>query len=329
MSLGKMYFRTALNCWYVNEKTDSGSRQHRLSPNENEARERYKLLAAEKGSSVQNPTVSDAVSLYLAWVEKNRSPDTADKKRRTLDKLVAQLGSTRADDLSPQAVLQWVSKTFPACNGTTIHDRITMVQTCWRWLEDSGHIRKSLIKRVPKPSPTGREWFLPSGRWPELLNGAGESAVPLLKLMLYSGCRPQEAIRLECQHWTGTHFALPPSKSKGKRQGRAIYVPDWLLAEIDTLVKTRHAGKVYLNKAGKPWNKNSLNCLFRRLKKKMDTPELCAYSLRHSFAADKIKKGVPIEIVAKLLGHTNSQMVYSRYGHLAAQVERLTSAVNI
>ena len=42
----------------------------------------------------------------------------------------------------------------------------------------------------------------------------------------------------------------------------------------------------------------------------------CVPRLRgHSFAVAKIESGVAIELVAQLMGHTITRMVYQRYGH--------------
>lgn len=41
-----------------------------------------------------------------------------------------------------------------------------------------------------------------------------------------------------------------------------------------------------------------------------------AHSLRHSFASELLRLGMPIEVVGKILGHANVQLTYSTYAHL-------------
>ncbi len=85
---------------------------------------------------------------------------------------------------------------------------------------------------------------------------------------------------------------------------------------------------MFTNQKGRPWTKSSLNCAARRVKKKLKMPDFCAYTCRHSFAADRVSAGVEIAVVAKLMGHTTTHMVYTRYGHLDSQDQRMLAALS-
>lgn len=320
--VGNMFFVTRLKCWYckVNGKFT------RLSPNEDDAKKAHAVLLAEHGCT--KPTVTDAVVMYLKWVQENRADKTHGKYERTLNSFAAMYPTLLAADVRPKHADAWIKKHAEGCNATTVNDRMTTLQGCWSWLERQGHL-KSELRTLNKPTPKARELFIESERWEELLKAAGPSVRPVIRFMLFSGCRPQEVVMLQAKHWTGTHFALPKSRAKGKRAGRAIRVPEWMVEEIGQLVAKRKKDEyVFQTNAGSPWTKDSMNCAFRRLRKKMGEPELCATTLRHSFAADKIRRGESIEIVAKLMGHSSTAMVFARYGHLASQVERLNATLN-
>jgi len=70
---------------------------------------------------------------------------------------------------------------------------------------------------------------------------------------------------------------------------------------------------------GKPWRRQHAQ-LFRRAVAKAGLPrQLVFHCLRHTYASDLIRAGVPIEVVAKQLGHANSMTVSNTYGHLAEQ----------
>lgn len=43
------------------------------------------------------------------------------------------------------------------------------------------------------------------------------------------------------------------------------------------------------------------------------------HGLRHTYASDLIRQGVPLEIVAKQLGHADIRTVSQTYGHIAEQ----------
>ena len=61
----------------------------------------------------------------------------------------------------------------------------------------------------------------------------------------------------------------------------------------------------------------------RRLKKKLNIPELCAYMCRHSFAhANLVQGGDPLA-VAKAMGHRDTKMIATRYGHVEKSLDYL------
>jgi integrase len=51
----------------------------------------------------------------------------------------------------------------------------------------------------------------------------------------------------------------------------------------------------------------------QRFTRSHDVPAVTCLSLRHSFATAAIRSGVPVELVSKMLGHTNITTTYNRY----------------
>jgi integrase len=47
------------------------------------------------------------------------------------------------------------------------------------------------------------------------------------------------------------------------------------------------------------------------------TPSVNFHCLRHTYASHAVMNGVPLLVVAKNLGHTDTRMVEQHYGHLA------------
>ena len=46
-------------------------------------------------------------------------------------------------------------------------------------------------------------------------------------------------------------------------------------------------------------------------------PEITFHGLRHTWASNAVMAGMPLMIVAKNLGHSDTRMVEKHYGHLA------------
>lgn len=76
-----------------------------------------------------------------------------------------------------------------------------------------------------------------------------------------------------------------------------------------------------LNSKGRPWNKNSINCRFKRSKKELEMPKLCATVLRHSYAHYRLTNGQEALTVAELLGHRDTRMLAERYGKIGRNRE--------
>ena len=133
--------------------------------------------------------------------------------------------------------------------------------------------------------------------------------------MLDSGARPQEVCRAEARHFDRENCRLvfPASESKGKKRPRVIYLPPVSLEIVNRLAKD---GPIFRTTKGTAWTRNSVNCRFKRLKRKLKMPKLCATVLRHSYAHHRLETGTDSMIVSKLMGHVDGRMLATRYGHI-------------
>lgn len=308
--VGKMYWVTRLGCFYCKV----GGKQVRLSPEKEDARQLYARILAKHGS-IRVPTVRDVVAIYLGKV--HLEPSTIAKKKRVLDTLIEMYGDLEARELSASDIDLWVDRYYPNVNSTTKRDRIAEPQAAWRFAAETGLIPANRIACVRKPTASQREHFIPKSDWDRYLAACPNRKFRLLvEFGLYTGARAQEAVILTSDDWGGDRFTLPKARAKGRRRGRLIMVPARLRPAIEREIED-HDGIVFRNTRGEPWNKNSLNCSMRRMKEKLGDPELCFTSLRHSFATAKVAAGVPLETVAKLMGHSSTKMVYERYARFA------------
>ena len=77
------------------------------------------------------------------------------------------------------------------------------------------------------------------------------------------------------------------------------------------------ADHVFLSEKGKIWRGQHAN-LFRRAVSLAGLPKTFVFhGLRHTYASDLVRSNVPLEVVAKQLGHANTMTVSNTYGHLA------------
>ena len=127
-----------------------------------------------------------------------------------------------------------------------------------------------------------------------------------------------EARTVAAHHVDTTHrmAILPPSEAKGEVNERVIFLPPKALDICEHLIPLREAGPLFLNTQGRPWTKDSVNCSFQRLKKKLGRP-MCAYAIRHSYATEGLKQGMDSLTLAQIMGHSDTTMLAKHYAHLA------------
>ncbi len=144
------------------------------------------------------------------------------------------------------------------------------------------------------------------------------SAMHCIKLLLFTGCRLSEIQTMKWEYikWDKNEIALPDSKTGAK----TVYVSDaviQLLHEIknhlDTPIGNPYViyGKftdAHLTDMQKPW---------RRIRKRAGLSDVRIHDLRHSFASYAASQGISLQMIGKLLGHTQVQTT-ARYAHLMA-----------
>lgn len=323
MRVRQPYFRKQTQSWYV--KLDD--RDVPLGKDEEAAWETYHELMAERVRTGKTQVASDSVVLlvnrYLDWLQKNRAPTTFDRRLPILRSFGRHIGpKLKASRLKPFHVQDWIDNHYsdPKRHSDTYRNTlITAVKAAFGWAVDQGHLASNPIARMKKPAATMRELYLPAVQWTDVLDAARDEPLKeFIFVMLDSGARVQEMFKAEARHLDRAQARLvfPKEESKGKKRHRVVYLPPESLAIVCRLADEHPEGKLFRNSRGRPWNRNSMRCRFRRLKSKLKLPSLCATTLRHSFAYHRLVSGQPLIAVEKLMGHVDGRMLEQRYSHL-------------
>ena len=141
----------------------------------------------------------------------------------------------------------------------------------------------------------------------------------LVLAALYSGCRVGELGNLTVGDVGQQGFGLRISAFK-RAPARFVFLPDEGMAFFLGLCRGKGSQDYVLTSdMGKPWRKQHTQ-LFRRAVARSRLPnDLVFHGLRHTYASDLVRRGVPLDLVAKQLGHANSVTVSNTYGHFAEQ----------
>jgi integrase len=135
--------------------------------------------------------------------------------------------------------------------------------------------------------------------------------VAAFRLLILTGCRLGEIQTLQWDFITDNGMELPDSKTGARR----IPLPNAARAVLSTL--PRIAGNPYVI-AGKVAGKyaTDLQHPWRRIRERAGLKGVRIHDLRHTYASNAVSSGMPIQMVGRLLGHTQLQTTM-RYAHLA------------
>ena len=115
---------------------------------------------------------------------------------------------------------------------------------------------------------------------------------------------------------------LPDSKTGARR----IPLPHAARAVLDAL--PRSADNPYVIEGKLPGRyATDLQAPWRRSRARAGLPDVRIHDLRHTYASNAVSSGMPIQMVGRLLGHTQLQTTM-RYAHLADDPVRRAAEEN-
>ncbi len=326
------YFREFDGWWYVQVREDGRRKQVKLvrgRENEVEASRRYHRVMA--GERPREPVFGDAAVValdeFLDHAVTSLSKGTADWYEYFLKSFATHIGNDLVlSALEPSHVTAWLRK-HPAWSKTTQNCGVRAVRRAVRWY----CVEKKLpypLDGLKAPTRKRRETIIDGEQFAAILKHVrGSQFKWYLQFLAWTGARPQEARAVEKRHCelALNRIVFPPSESKGGEHPRVIYLNDEAKQLVARLCKVWPTGPIFRNSHGRPWDKNSVRCRFRRMRDKFG--RLCAYHLRHTWATNALQTLDPIT-VGVLMGHSDVSQLARTYQHLAKNPTLLTAAAN-
>ena len=198
-------------------------------------------------------------------------------------------------------------------------------------------------KRDTDKSNSG-EWVTTTSEQQAVISIAPKELRPVLVLGFCFGLRKGEILGLD---WQDVDFAKRTisvrkayiytkggpeiSLLKTEQSRRVIPMSAYAYAQLKSIRQGIDRIGSVCTSSGKRMLPSAAKKLMHRFTSAHDVPKVTCHSLRHSFATTAILSGVPVELVSKMLGHTNITTTYNRYvkplqGDLMGAVEILNRA---
>lgn len=193
-----------------------------------------------------------------------------------------------------------------------------------RYLSDDEEkaLRAALIERdirIKTQRVSYNEWLIKRGHepYPDLTDcHYGDHLTPIVLLTLNTGLRRGEIFNLR---WPDINFQTKTLTVQGAtaKSGETRHIP--LNSEsIDVLKKwlSQSVGTEWVFPGKEQEQLNTIKTAWRGLISKAKTKDFRFHDLRHSFASKLVMRGIPLNTVRDLLGHSDLKTTL-RYAHLA------------
>lgn len=268
------------------------------------------------------PTMANVCERFMTdYVAVKCKASTAAEYRRSVDLFIKkEFGSHKIQDITRADVsgLHHRMRNIPYQANRTLGVLSKLFNLCEVWgLRPDG---SNPCRHVQRYREQKKERFLSAeelSRLGTVLDASerdGSEPRPVinaLRLLVLTGCRLREIQTLKWEYVKPPYIELPDSKTGARK----IHLDDAAIVVLESV--ERIAGNPYvitgiveeqhLTDLQRPW---------RRIRKLAGLDNVRIHDLRHTYASNALAAGLPIEMVGKLLGHTQIQTTM-RYAHLA------------
>ncbi|WP_278924541.1 site-specific integrase [Pseudophaeobacter profundi] len=279
------------------------------------------------------PTVAALCERFFEAHAKERcKPSTQKEYRRAIDLfIVPAIGSFKVVDVERRDIAElhhrFRDKPYQANRTLGVLSKMFNLAEIWGLRPDGSNP----CRHVPKYREVKRERYLNQNELQRLGHVLSEVerdgtetpfVVAAFRLLLLTGCRLGEIQTLKWDYITDTGMELPDTKTGARRIPLPQPARD-LLTHLPRspgnpyVIEGKIAGK-YATDLQHPW---------RRIRARAGLAGVRIHDLRHTYASNAVSSGMPIQMVGRLLGHSQIQTTM-RYAHLADDPVRQAAEEN-
>lgn len=258
-------------------------------------------------------------------IEVRLKASTAKEYRRNLELFILPaIGHLRVIDVTRADIAKyhhdWRHRPYQANRNIEIISKMFNLAELWGLRPDGTNPRKH-IKKYPEKK---RERYFSAAELQSIGRVLREmeeerielpSAIAAVRLLLFTGCRLGEILKLKWEHvdLAGHALRLPDSKTGAK----VVHLGSAATSVLQSIDKM--AGNPFVIVGRNPGaHLTDLQPFWQRLRGRAGLKNARIHDLRHTFASVAVSNGQSLPMIGKLLGHTQVQTT-ARYAHLANQ----------
>lgn len=151
-----------------------------------------------------------------------------------------------------------------------------------------------------------------------LINASEGTFRHLVTAALHTGARYGELCRMRAEDFNADVGTVTVRESKSGNPRHIVLTEEGQDLFLSLTAGRRHDALIFTTASGDEWRDSNQN---RPMKAACEnariSPPIGFHGLRHTWASHAVMNGVPLIVVAKNLGHSDTRMVEKHYGHLS------------
>ena len=253
-----------------------------------------------------------------ACYERSKPSTRAGKDWFLNNQLLPVFGAVPLDKINSTSVIRWFEGYSATAPGGA-NSALFVLRQIMNHAIARGHIEKNPtrgVKRNPRPKLTRFLSRDEIGRLHEVLDRyearwpSSKVQADIIRLLLMTGCRKSEILNLRWREVGNDTLELEDSKT-GPRQ---VLLSPEARAIIERQPRSGSSW-VYPSPSDPTRARTDLG-LWKKVRKLAGVEDVRLHDLRHTFASQAAMQGIPLPVVARLLGHAQVQMTL-RYAHVS------------
>lgn len=302
----------------------------KLSKDKAEAERMFHELMAKKVDEPPpafGPSFRKLADEFLIHTKGQKGEHTFNHQVKVLKEFCGHVKALRAGELKGHMVLAWLAKK-PTWNDSTKTNAKKILKAVCNWGVKNGYLDEHPLKKLPSGKTRRRERVITPEEWQKIREFVSPAFADFLCVVSQTGARPySEVAKLRARHinWQDNTATLAEHKNAAKTgKPRVLYFTDESMAILKRLAEEYPVGPLFRTTRHSEWSRVSAWKWFHEIEKRLGIKAHC-YALRHTRITEAIIKGVPVEVVAELVGNT-PQVIHAHYAHVGKDKAALLAA---
>jgi len=267
-------------------------------------------------------TIRQAITAHAGWLGMRRSEGTQAKYGQHLRALEEWAGDRPITKLTAQEIeFGFLGPWSQGKSSATIRNRMAAMKSLFEFAERFDIVERNPMRKIEAPARDEHmgNWLRPKED-AELLEAVVTPDEKIIVWLLrFTGLRVSEACALGWEDIDFTNQRLTVRKSKTASGRRTIPLHPMLVPALHSWQGQRPGSFVLATRNGTAMAHQHVWKIVKRVGERIGVVGLSPHSLRRTFGSAAINEGIRLEVVSKLLGHSNTAITEKAYAALEAE----------